>query len=751
MNNPSGSEFSLKDLLRILNRRRRILLSTAGAVFLFAVLACIFMTRRYKSEGVFELQKSSSDSLDLEDMMGAAAGGASDSLSLNTDLETEASILQSDSLALRVIKELNLERNKDFQPTFNPIGMVLRWITPAGPPDRPGAPLEDSPRRREALLRTFRRFLSVKVDAGTRLIEVQFSNRDPKVAADVANHLIQALIDYNFQTKYQATNMVSTWLEGQLGDLRKQSEDLQARVVALQQGSGIFGVGGTDLQGKPVVYSPILDQLQESSALLTQAEMNSIIKGSIYQVAKTGDADLISQLAGTTLMSNTGQGVTDSMALIENLRQQEATIRAQIGQDASQFGPQYPKLIEERASLRSVQALLSQEVQRIASRAKNDYEIAQGTLKGAQTTYDSDQKKAEKLNDKTIEYMILSKEAEESDDLYQDLLKRLKEAGILEGLHSSDITSVDTALPPARPDSPNVPLFLMLGAGMGMILGCAVALFADTVDNKIQSTDEIEAMGIPLLGIVPQVNSSEMAGKLIQLDSRASEFGEAIRRLRSALLISRSGHPPQVFLIASGNPGEGKSTLALNLAVALAQYNKKVLLIEADMRRPVLQRRLHLKVTRGLSEVLANQSAAVELESLPDYPNLYVLPAGAPPPYPSELVGAAPLQMLFEEWRKAYDYVVIDSPPVLPVTDVQLLIAQADATVLVVRAGKTTRVGLSRAYRLLTPHVKDPVQPAIGALLNGISTRSAAYYGYYGNHGYKRYYHRDDGDSNDQA
>ncbi len=751
MNNPSASEFSLKDIVRILDRRRRILVTTAGVVFLLAVLACIFMTRRYKAVGVFELQKSSSDSLDLEDMMGESVGGASDSLSLNTDLDTLSSILQSDSLALQVIGELNLEQNKDFQPGFNPVEVIAGWITPEGPQDPSGASLANSPHRREKALKIFSKQLKVTVNAGTRLIEVDYSNRDPKVAAAVVNHLIQALIDYTFQTKYIATSQVSTWLEGQLGDLRKEDEDLQAKVIALQQASGIYGVGGTDLQGKPVVYSPTLDRLQESSALLTQAEINAVIKGSIFQVTKTGDAELISQLAGTTLMSTTGQGVGDSLSLIQTLRSQEATLKAQIGQDASQFGPRYPKLIEDRASLQGVEGQLDQEIQRISARAKNDYEIAQGTLKGARATYDADQQAAEKLNDKTIEYMILSKEAEEADDLYQDLVKRLKEAGILEGLQSTDITSVDKALPPAKPDSPNVPLYLALGVGLGMFMGGGAALLADALDNKIRGTDEIESMGIPLLGIVPQVSSTEMAGKIVQLDSRASEFGEAIRRLRSALLIARSGHPPQVLLIASGNPGEGKSTLALNLAVALAQYNKKVLLIEADLRRPVLQRRLHLKVTSGLSELLANQSVTEEPEALADFPNLYVLPAGAPPPYPSELLGATPLQALFDRWRQMYDFVVIDSPPVLPVTDVQLLIAQADATVLVVRAGKTTRVGLSRAYRLLVPHVKDPVQPAIGALLNGISTRSAAYYGYYGTYGYKRYYYRDNGDTNDQA
>lgn len=750
MDRDINNEFSLRDLLHILSLRRRILFGIAGVVFLLSVVACIVMTRRYEAKGVFELQKSSSDSLDLEGLMGAAGGGASDSLTLNTELETEASILKSDTLALQVIRELNLQQNKDFQPRFTFIGKAISWITPAGPPDKPGAPLEDSPARREALLGSFRRFLSVKVDAGTRLIDVSFSNRDPKVAATVVNHLIQALIDFNFQTKYNATNQVSKWLEGQLEDLRKNSEDLQAKVVALQQGSGIFGVGGTDLQGKPVVYSPVLDRLQETSALLTQAKMNRVVKESIYHIAKSGDADTISQLAGTSLLSQSGQGVSDSLSLIQSLRTQEAQLRAQISQDASQFGPAYPKLIQERASLKSVENSLHQEINRITMRAKNDYQIAVSTEHGAQRTYDADRRAAEKLNDKTIEYMILSRESQESQDLYQDLLKRLKEAGILEGLRSSNITNVDMALPPAKPNRPNIPLLLFAGLFAGLFLGGGAALLADAVDNKVRGTEEIEAAGIPLLGIVPLFNVSSSRqlssgpSSRILLGPQSNEFAESIRRLRSNLLIARSGRPPQILLITSGSPTEGKSTVALNLAAALAQYGRKVMLVEADMRRPVLKNRLHLTAIGGLSTLLSDRSSSVQPEAVPEYPNLAVLSAGPVPPYPSELLGSAPLRSLFENWRQAFDFIVVDSPPVLPVTDAQILVALADATVLIARAGVTTRLGLRRSYKVLLQHVKDPAQPAIGVLVNGISSRSAAYYGYYGYYGYKNYYGREE-------
>jgi polysaccharide biosynthesis transport protein len=729
---------TLRDLLRTFHRRKRTIVVTASVVFLLSVCACVLMTRRYTARSVIQLQKSSSDSLGLDSLMGAAAGGASDSLSVNIDLQTQADILQSEALALKVIKDLNLEQNEDFKPHFSPVGWVMGLLSAQGPQDPSHASLEDSPARRGNVIRAFGNNLKVKVTAGTRLIEVDYTNRDPKVAAATVNHLVQALIDYTFQTKFTATNQVSQWLEGQLGDLRRQSEELQSRVVALQQGSGIFGVGGTDLQGKPVIYSPVLDRLQQSTAQLSQAEMNRVLKASVADVVKTGNAELISQLSGTSLGAASSQGVVNSLTLIQSLRLQEATLQSQIDQDSSQFGAAYPKLIQERASMKGLQQSLQQEINRIGERVQNDLEVAAKAEQGARAAYAADRNAAEKLNDKSIEYAILSKEADQSQELYQDLLKRLKEAGILEGLHSSNITVVDTANAPAKPSKPQIPLYLALGLGFGLFLGCAAALLVEAIDNKIQDAEEIEVLHIPVLGIAPQIEA-RASTTAIMLDSPHTAFGESVRRLRSGLLISCSGRPPQVLLVSSAGPGEGKSTLALNLAASLSQFEKRVLLVEADMRRPVLRRRLGLDGSDGLSTMLSDRESGSSVIPVPDNPNLHLLPGGPVPPYPAELIGSQRMHSLVEEWKGEFDFIVLDSPPVLPVTDAQLLEEMADATILLARVGVTTRPALERAYKLLLMHRKEPERPAIGVLLNFVARRSAAHYGYYGSYGSKRY------------
>ncbi len=726
---------SFHDLLRVFDRRRRVLFGTAAAIFLLAVCACLFMTRRYTATGVIQLDKSSASALGLDGMMGSATGVGGDSLALNIELQTQSDILQSEGLAIKVIKQLNLEQNPDFQPHFNPIAWIVNLVTPSGAPDNPNAPLERSPGRRRRVLKVWEKQLKVKVQAGTRLIEISYTNRDAKVAADVVNTLVQALMDYTFESRLSASSQVSQGLESQLSGLRKHSEDLQAKVVSLQQNSGLFGVAGSDVSGKSGVSSPALQNLDKSTAQLSQATMNRVLKQAVYDVVKSGDPEAISQLSGNQISGDGAQGVMNSLNLIQSLRQQEATLQGQIEQESAKFGQNYPKLIQDKAQLRAVQQSMKDEIDRIRVRAQTDYEVAVKAEEGAKAAYDSDRRAAEKLNDQGVEYTIASKEADQSQELYQDLLKRLKEAGVVESLHASNITVVDEATPPAKPSRPNPPLYLALGVFLGFFVGGIAALIAESLDTKIQGTEEIEAMDLPVLGLVPQTRLDQSRPGALLLDSNFSVFGEAVRGLRSTLLGSHSVRPVQVLLVTSSSPREGKSSLALNLAISQAQFNKRVLLIEADMRRPVLRKILNIPGSEGLSDLLTNPRSAAAPQPVLQHENLHCIPAGATPPNPSELLGSERMRQLMREWRGIYDFIVLDCPPVLPVTDTQYIEALADATFLVARAGSTSRIALQRAYQLLFRHVQDPQNPRIGVVLNFISLRSAAYYGYYGYYG----------------
>ena len=295
-------------------------------------------------------------------------------------------------------------------------------------------------------------------------MEVDYLDPDPQVASAVVNQLVQELVDYTFETRYKATEAASASLSKQLAELRMRSENLQAQVAQMQRDSGIYSIGTTDAQGRQQAYSAVLDQFQRAATTLSDASQNRILKEAIYQAAKSGDAEMLSSLAGNSLVS----GSTNSLATIQNLRGQEALLQGQLNQMKTKFGPGYPKIGEIQANISALEHSIQQEISRIAERARNDYQVADQTWKDAQKNYNTQKVQADALNDKAIRYIITRQEADDSRLLYEDLLKRLKEAGILQGLKSNTITVVDQALMPIKPSKPNVPLYLAAALGFGL-------------------------------------------------------------------------------------------------------------------------------------------------------------------------------------------------------------------------------------------------------------------------------------------
>lgn len=737
---PVQSDVSLRDLIGTLRRRKTIIIAIALFCIVVSVLLCLVKTRRYDSSSVIELQKSAGGSLGLESMMSGAGEDSSDSLGVDLDLMTQVNILQSDTLALNVIKDLHLENNRDFRGRSSRLADLMSHFGFRGNEERSGATIDNSPALQTRLLRVFKHNLRVTAIAGTRLIQVEYRNPDPQVAAAVANDLVRQLIDYSFQVRYHATTETSRWLEVQLNDLRNESTGLNSRVAAMQKHTGLFGVGGSDAKGSQAIYSPVMDRLQRATVDLFRAQSNRILKGAVYEAVKSGNPDLISELSGTSIGEGADPGVAGSLTLIQSLREQEANIGMQIQQASVQYGPSYPKLLELRAASARIQKSLQDEIDRVGERAKNDFDIAQQAEASAQKVYDEDRSAADQLNDKTVEFSIVKREADQSQDLYQDLLRRLKEAGVIEGLHASNITVVDEARTSTTPSEPDVPLYLAAGLFAGVFLGSCGGLVAESIDNRVRGADEVEALSLPVLGILPRLLRSELTSALPVAALPQSIYSEAMRNLRSTMLLSRSGAPPKLLAVTSASPAEGKSTVALNLAAVFAQSKRSVLLMEADMRRPTLKARLHLSPDSGLSELLSHTDRELAGAVVTVSDHLSYLPAGPIPPYPAELLGSDQFGRIIAACRERFDIIIIDTPPVLPVADARIVAEHADVTLLVARSDVTTRASLSRAYKLLLPHHRSTTGSAIGVIVNAIVPGSAAYYEYYGGYSYNYSY-----------
>jgi capsular exopolysaccharide synthesis family protein len=749
-------ELTISGLVAVLKRRRSFIILTTLFCVSIAVLLCIFMTRKYKATGEIQVAKQSSDDLGLNGMKGDGES-VSDALEDNIALETQANILQSDTLALKVIQNLGLENTWDFQPRFNPVSWVLNLVSPRGLKDPAHASLEDSPARRTWMLKVFEGHLKVKPVSGTQLIEVSYTSSSPQVSAAVINQLTKGLVDYTFQTRYNATNEASQWLAGQMDDLKKQAEDLQAKVVELQREAGVYSLGTADATGKELAYSATLDRLQQSTEALTQATSDRILKGGIYEMVRSGDPEMISGLAGTSL-SGASPGVNNSFNLLQTLRGQQATIETQLAADSSKYGSANPKLQDDRASLAGVNAAVKEEIKRIGQRAETDYRASQITESNMQGVYQHQRAAADQLNNKAVEYSIAKQQAAKSRELYETLYQHLKEAGVIEGLRSSNVTVVDPGRVPSKPAQPNVPVYLGVSIIGGLFFGSVGALFLESIDDRVQSMEMIEqSLNTPLLGVIPSAAlSGWRRGSELSPPKRAkgltngmsittpphvpmqapeasnTAFSESLRSLRTALLLSRSSAPPKVILITSAAESEGKTTISLHLAAALVRNHSKVLLVEADMRCPTLSNRISISGDRGLSNMLSGDEENLEVRPFADLSDLAILPSGPNPPYPAELLGSSRMKDLIERWSKAYDFVIIDSPSLLAVTDAAVLSKMADITLLVTRHAQSTRKSLERAWQTLR---SDP-DTKVGVVLNAVSRDSAAYgeyFGYYGN------------------
>ena len=748
-------EWLLADLFNIFRRRIAWIAYSVGILLLLVSIYCFFATKRYQATGEVEVQKETLGGFGLESSVtGDMENSASDALDYNITLQTQANILQSETLALEVIHDLNLEATKDFYPQHSSGLRLPDWIHFWKKPVEPlSVPLVDAPNRRYVVLKIFASHLKVTPVTGTRLIDVSYPDPDPTRAAHVVNHLIQALTDYSFQARFAATAQASSWLTNQLEDLKKQTERLQAKAINLQRDTGMFGDDES--------HNIVLSRLESLNAALAAAESNRILKEAIDRTAQSGDPETISALSGNS-GTNGVNTVQNSLALIQTLRAQEAQIKADVAQAETRYGSAYPKVAELQAQLGGVQKSIAEEVKRVGARAHSDFEIAQRAESSARAELDKQKAIANQLNDKAIAYTLAKQEADESRNLYESLLNKLKQAGVLEGLRSSNLTVVNPGRVPSsnHPKSPNVPLYYAAALAAGLFFGCTGAIVRELTDHSIRSLREVEELiGTQLLSVIPMAESTQSAGGLLrarstlvkrnmlrtiakipvpQLNLHAihaadSPFAESMRSLRTSLMLSRSSKPPQVILVTSSVAGEGKSTLALNLATVLAQQGSKALLVDADLRCPILHKRVGAPEKRGLSAMLASETFHPNPYKLKQLPNLSLMFGGPVPPFPAEMLGSRRMHDLLNGWRQDYDFILLDSPPVLPVTDAVVLSQMADATLLVTRHGVTTRQAVQRSYQALRRQL--PENAVLGVVLNAVCDESTDFYEYYGYRG----------------
>ncbi len=699
---------------RVLMKRRLVVIVSAISMLVLSLIVTLRMTPLYEATARIAINREGSDVLRLNE---GDTSGSGEDWDYTVALETQARILRSDALALQVIRTLHLDQNPDFAGKNE--AAKARAAVAANNPEEVAALERD-------LVSSFNSSLRVSIVPRTRVVELTYLHPNPKLAAAIVNTLSSVYIEQSFKTRYESAMQASEWLSKQLADLQRKVEKSQEDLVAYQKANEITG-----LDDKQNITMTKLDELNKE---LTSAEGDRIQKEARYRQVKSGNPDLIS--------SPLEQG------LFEKLRSQEADLMRQSAELKVQYGPNHPKAMENENQLKAVRTAIAAEVFRIGKRLENDYNTSLQREKMLHASLDSQKSEANKLGERAIQYNLLKRDSESNRQLYDTLQSRLKEAAIRAGIRSTNIQIVDAARVPEVPAKPNKPRNVAIGFFFGLMAGIAIAFSLEAIDNTVNTPEQAEMVsGLPQLGMVP-LNGIASRGKqkllgaapmvaesaaLISHQRPRSEAAEAYRAVRTSILLSALGEPPRAIMVTSSMPQEGKTTTSINTALVLAQKGGKVLLVDADMRRPSVQKSLNLRTRHGLSSILSGASTfeqAVVVSA--QLSNLHVLTAGPHPPQPSELLGSDVMKRFLASWRETYDHIVIDTPPVLSVTDAVLLSASVDGVLLVCRSAHTTKQALRRSREMLG-RVNARV---LGVLLNAVDVHGKGGYYNYGYYGY---------------
>lgn len=696
---------TLSEVLLTIRKRKFIIAGIASVGLLYGFYKGTTQPRLFQASGTIEIRSGSSNQFRINNN---AVGNTI------SPLPTQVAILKSDTVLLNVARDLDLANNPDFTGYTGPsLHLSL-----------------DDPRIRQRTLDAMENDVEVAAIPKTDLVRISCSTLNPKLSADIVNKLTNEYIARSLQSSYDATQRVSEFLSSQLRDLKQQVETSQEQLIDLGR--------RLDVSAFDPTHNQTTARLDDLTRAASQAQIERIMAESRYRVLSNMDASALDGSIG-------GSRTTPLASQLPNLRAAAETQRATLAQLTANLGAAHPQVKAARAQLAEVEKQVEEEQTRLLTQAREAFTAAQTTEAKTRSALEAEKAEAYKLRDDLVEYTLRQRELESNRSLYEGLLSRLRTAGIQAGLESTEIDIIDTAVPPVAPSLQSRSSMMLVDTLTMLVFGIVVAFVLDSLDTGIRTVAQIEALsGLPSLALIPRTRRS--AGELAQLTPMArslgvltspkSQFAESFRALRTSLLLSIAGHEPKLVLLTSATPAEGKTTVSANLACVLAQRGVRVLLIDADLRRPSVHHRFGLHAKVGLTSVLTGSVSLREaVHTIPDLPMLDVLASGPLPPFPTEMLGSDVMRRVLDEARGIYTHVVMDSPPLLSVTDSIVLAREADAVVMIVRQGKSSKHAVRRARDLLL----RAGTRITGIAFNAVDLNSPEYYSYYGYSGYSGY------------
>ncbi len=735
---PAGSqateESRFRDYWRIIRKRAGLITVVFGVAVVASLVVTISATRLYEGTATIQIERQVPKVAPVHEVQQVDPSGSY--WDKYDYYETQFEILKSHAIVARVIKKLRLDQNPYFRDA-QPPGLIRRAIRRLRG-RRPAAKVPAMELGVEAdLIGRYLGFLTIDPVRRSRLVRVTYASPSPELAAEIANEHVRQYIEASLAQRLETTLQAKTFLEREIVKAKTRADQAEASLNQFRRDKRILSLGGD----KSDLVAGRLDDLNHR---LSEAQADRIRLESVRDLVERQEYESLPQVMGS--------------ALIAQLKQELGRVEAERAEVARRFEPTYPKLAELVAREDQLRQRLGGEVEKIALGIRAEY----GSAKVREEQLD---RELSELRDTSLtqqsmdaDYATLARDLELSRGLYASLMQRLKDIDVAGEIKASNVSVVDWSPAPQSPSQPQALLNLLASAIVGLTLGCVLAAMRERLDDTLEVPDDVErSLGLPTVGIVPSfipLGSSRWrsalvraatasprlrvgASDLIGSKSLDAVIVEAYRTLRTAILLSSADNPPQVLLFTSAQSGEGKTVTAVNEAIVLAQAGARVLLIDADMRKPRLHRLFTLPNGNGLSTYLSGQTRLESClhrvaECLAANPStlggsLAVLTAGPASPNPGALLGSRRMRETIGLLREQFDYIVIDTPPVLPVSDALMLAAMSDGVILVVRGATTPRQ--------MVIWSRDRLEQAranlLGVVLNDIDVRRGDYARYY--------------------
>jgi len=740
MEAPGQEKIDLRDYLRVFLKRRWTVITVFAVTVLTVAIHAFTATPIYQATTRLIIDKENPNVVSIQEVMAVDASG--------TDYyQTQYKIIESRSVAREVIRRLNLLDNEEFSPrpkdtllsklktsmvetassTVETIASLFRREKAPGEPSEQ----EDAENR---MISAFLERIDVSPIRNSRLVDVSFEAKDPVLAGKIVNTLAAAYIDQNLETKLRAVQDAVRWLQTRIEEERKKVEKAEQALLKYKEQHDIVTDFSSDVE------KVTAQKLAQLNTQVVEAESKRVEAETRYQQAAA--------MSGSPEMLDSVPEVLNN-DLIRQIKSMEVDLYKRMSELSKKYGEQHPQMIAIESELKTLQKRKAQEITRVINSLRNEYKVAEAKEKSLKAALEKQKKESLDLNQKAIQYTVLSREAESAKQMYDLLIKRFKETSLTEDMRTGNIRIIDRAEVPKSPVRPKKMFNILLAVILGIVAGTGLAFFFEYLDNTLKLPEDIQKyLRVPYLGPVPAMAldgkpESKEQPELVTLHSPKSTASEAYRGIRTSVLFSSAEKPPQVLLISSAAPQEGKTSTALNLAITMAQSGGKVILLDGDMRKPSLHKVFGFPKDKGLSSVLVGNCLFQDVLLNTPVPNLDMIPCGPIPPNPSEILGSPRMAHLLEELRKSYDRVIIDTPPITAVTDAAVLGRMVDGAVVVVRAGATPRE-IVRNGLIQLQAVSSPI---LGVVLNGVDmNRDGSYY-----YQYYYYYYGEDGSKKKRA